>query len=153
MKIFIRKALFKDAQTLIKIYNDAFYTDYVKYGVCPAYGRSIKQMKKSIQQFPKYIAYDDSVPVGVVSAAEKNDGVYYIGCLCVIPDYQGKGIGSALVDFIKNQYTDWQKLELITPIDNEKNVRFYTQKCGFTIQNEEKDKSVKVYRFSMQRNN
>ena len=52
---------------------------------------------------------------------------------------------------MKTQYSDWKKIELITPIDKEKNVKFYTEKCGFMIDNEEMDRSVKVYHFSMSR--
>ena len=76
---------------------------------------------------------------------------YYIGCLCVIPKFQRKGIGHQLIEFMKTQYSDWKKIELITPIDKEKNVKFYTEKCGFMIDNEEMDRSVKVYHFSMSR--
>ncbi len=151
MDLQIRKAIPEDAEILIKIYNDAFYEDYVRYGECPAYGRSVDDMKKSIIGISKYIAYHDSIPIGVISVKDEGDGVYYIGCLCVIPEFQRKGIGHQLIEFMKTQYNDWKKIELITPIDKEKNVNFYTKKCGFKIDNEEMDSSVKVYHFSMQR--
>ena len=151
MDLQIRKAIPEDAEILIKIYNDAFYEDCVRYGVCPAYGRSVEEMKKSIIEISKYIAYHDSTPIGVISVKDEGDGVYYIGCLCVIPEFQRKGIGHQLIEFMKTQYSDWKKIELITPIDKEKNVNFYTKKCGFKIDNEEMDSSVKVYHFSMQR--
>ncbi len=152
MDIQIKKAFAEDANILIEIYNESFYEDYVNYGECPAYGRSVNDMKKSIIEIPKYIAFYNSIPIGVISVREKNEKVYYIGCICVIPEFQGKGVGYQLIDFIKDQYNDWEKIELITPIDKEKNVKFYTKKCGFIIDNEEMDKSVKVYHFSMQRN-
>ena len=152
MDIQIRKAMPEDAEILIKIYNDAFYEDYVRYGECPAYDRSVDDMKKSIIEVPKYIAYQDLTPIGVISVKDEGDGVYYIGCLCVIPEFQRKGIGYQLIEFMKTQYSDWKKIELITPIDKEKNVNFYTKKCGFKIDNEEMDSSVKVYHFSMHRN-
>ena len=38
MKIEYRKADIADAELLIDIYNSAFYSDYIKYGECPAYG-------------------------------------------------------------------------------------------------------------------
>ena len=40
MKIEYRKADIADAQLLIDIYNSAFYSDYIKYGECPAYGKT-----------------------------------------------------------------------------------------------------------------
>ena len=151
MDLQIRKAVPEDAGTLIKIYNAAFYEDFVRYGVCPAYGRSVDEMQKSIIEIPKYIAFHDSIPVGVISVKDKGEQVYYIGCLCVIPEFQRKGTGHQLIEFIKTQYSDWKKIELITPVDKEKNVKFYTQKCGFVIDREETDKSVKVYHFIMHR--
>ena len=46
MDLQIRKADIEDAEILIKIYNEAFYEDFVRYGECPAYGRSVDDMKK-----------------------------------------------------------------------------------------------------------
>lgn len=40
MKIEYRKADITDAELLIDIYNFAFYSDYIKYGECPAYGKT-----------------------------------------------------------------------------------------------------------------
>ena len=137
MDLQIRKANPEDAEILIKIYNEAFYEDYVRYGECPAYGRSVDDMKKSIIEVPKHIAFVDSTPIGVISVKETEAHIYYIGCLCVIPEFQRKGIGHQLIEFMKTQYNDWKKIELITPIDKEKNVKFYTEKCGFMIDNED----------------
>lgn len=48
-----RKAEKSDAELLVDIYNSAFYDDYIKYGECPAYGRSVEQMESSITVAPK----------------------------------------------------------------------------------------------------
>ncbi len=149
MNIEIKTATTEDAKILVDIYNKAFYDDYVKYGECPGYGKSVSDMIKSINESPKYIAYVDSNPVGAISVLQKQEGIYYIGSLCVIPEYQRKGIGHKLLEFIKDQYKGWKKIELITPADKEKNINFYTKKCGFNIDYEEMDKSVRVYHFSL----
>ena len=47
MKIEYRKADIADAQVLVGIYNSAFYEDYVKYGECPAYGKTKEMMEKN----------------------------------------------------------------------------------------------------------
>lgn len=73
----------KDAEGLIDIYNSAFYDDYIRYGECLAYGRSRENMEKSIEDFPKIIAYRQNVAVGVISYQSKGSGEYYIGCLGV----------------------------------------------------------------------
>ena len=55
------------------------------------------------------------------------------------------------VAFAKSHYEDWKKFTLITPVDKEENVRFYTEKCGFKIAAAEMDGGVKVVRFVLDR--
>ena len=76
---------------------------------------------------------------------------YEIGCLCIIPEYQGKGIGTQAVRFVKDHYDDWKHLTLVTPLYKRENVRFYTEKCGFQIVSTEKDGNVELARFLMER--
>ena len=149
MNIQIKAATIEDAEVLVDIYNKAFYEDFVKYGECPGYGKSVSDMEKSINETLKYIAYDGENPVGAISVLKKDDGVYYLGALCVIPEYQRQGIGHKLLEFFKEQNKDWKKIELVTPADKEKNISFYTKKCGFNIDYEETDGSVKLYHFSL----
>lgn len=151
MKIEYRKADISDAQLLIDIYNSSFYSDYVKYGECPAYGKTIEMMEKSIINYPKFIILYDNQPIGAVSCKKVDVGTYEVGCLCVVPAYQGKGIGTQAIQFVTSQYEDWNKFTLITPIDKEQNVKFYTEKCGFDIVSTEMDGNVKVARFVLER--
>lgn len=150
MDIKYRKATIEDADLLINIYNASFYSDYVKYGECPAYGRTKEAMEKSIVNNPKFIFYDKEKPVGVLSYDNKGDGEYYIGCLCVIPEYQGRGIGTKAFHYFLSVCEDWKKITLVTPVDKEENIKFYTQKCGFTIGNREMDGNVEVVGFIME---
>ena len=149
MDIQIKKATTEDAEVLVDIYNKAFYEDFVKYGECPGYGKSVNDMEKSINETSKYIAFVGKNPVGAISVSKKDDGLYYLGALCVIPGYQRMGIGHKLLEFFKEQNKDWKKIELVTPTDKERNISFYTKKCGFEIGSEEMDGMVKVYHFSL----
>ena len=149
MDLEIKAATTEDAELLVDIYNKAFYEDFLKYGECPGYGKSVSDMEKSINETLKYIAYVGENPVGAISVMKKDDGVYYLGALCVIPEYQRMGIGQELLEFFKDQNKDWKKIELVTPADKEKNISFYTKKCGFNIDYEETDGSVKLYHFSL----
>ena len=149
MDLEIKAATAEDAELLVDIYNKAFYEDFVIYGQCPGYGKSVSDMIKSIKASSKYIAYVGSVAVGAISVLKKDDGLYYLGALCVIPEYQRMGIGYKLLEFFKDQNKDWKTIELVTPADKEKNVNFYTKKCGFVIDGEEMDGSVKLYHFSL----
>ena len=151
MTIDYRKASQEDAQVLADIYNAAYYSDYVRYGACPGYGNTKESMEKSIIDFPKYVILCDNEPVGCISCKQVEGGLYEIGNLCIIPEYQGKGIGTQAVRFIKTQYEDWEKLTLVTPLTKTENVKFYTEKCGFRIVSTEKDGNVELARFVLER--
>ena len=146
-----RQADITDAELLIEIYNASFYNDYIKYGECPAYGKTKEVMEKSIKNYPKFIILCDGSPVGCVSCKKIEERVYEVGCLCVIPKFQGKGIGTRAIEFVKSFYKDWDKFTLITPMDNSENIKFYTEKCGFNIVSTERDGNVEVARFVLER--
>ena len=57
--------------------------------------------------------------------------MYEVGCLCVIPEYQGKGIGTQAIRFVKSIYEDWERLTLVTPIDKKENVKFYNHLISY----------------------
>ena len=151
MKIEYRQAVIEDAELLVNIYNASFYDDYVRYGSCPGYGQTKEMMEKSIGKYLKHIILCDNKPVGCVSCIKLENGIYEIGCLCVIPEYQGKGIGTQAIRFIKILYEDWEKLTLVTPIDKKENVKFYVERCGFHIASTERDGSVELARFVNER--
>lgn len=151
MELFYKNADINDAETLIDIYDSAFYDDYILYGECPAYGRSVENMEQSVQEFPKVIAYDQGKAVGVISYKPEGAGKYYIGCLAVKKEEQGKGIGTALMRHFLDEHPDWKEITLVTPFDKEQNIRFYTERFGFDITGEENDGHVKVLWFRLSR--
>ncbi len=151
MKIEYREAELSDAQLLADIYNSSFYSDFVRYGECPGYGKTKETMEQSIIDTPKFLIVCDGRPVGCLSCKEAGNGIYEVGCLCVVPEFQGKGIGTAAMEFARSYYHDWKKFTLVTPADKEENVRFYTEKCGFVIKSVETDGNVKVARFVLER--
>lgn len=151
MKLDYRNATVDDARLLIDIYNKSFYEDFVRYGECPAYGKTEEEMQKSIQEFPKEIIMCDGTPVGAISSNNRGNGDYYIGCLCVIPEFQNKGIGSSALEHYKDTHQDYTKLSLITPNDKKQNIGFYTNKCGFEITGIELDGNVEVARLVLLR--
>jgi ribosomal protein S18 acetylase RimI-like enzyme len=145
------KAKKEDAELLVEIYNASFYDDYMRYGECPAYGRTRENMEESIEKYPKLIIYYYDIPVGVISVDNRGNGEYYLGCLCVIPNYQGKGVGTQAVKYMLDYYSDWNKITLRTPSDKIENIDFYTKKCGFRIDGTEMDGNVEVVHFIMVR--
>ena len=151
MTIDYRKAEAEDAQMLINIYNAAFYSDYKRFGACPGYGKTLGIMEASIREHPKYIILCDRKPVGCVYCKMLKTSVYEITCLCIVPEYQGKGLGTQAVRFVKALYEDWLKITLVTPVEKKENVKFYTEKCGFRIVSAETDGNVELARFVAER--
>ena len=151
MKIEYRQAVPADAEVLVNIYNAAFYDDHLRYGSCPGYGLTKEMMEESLKHHSKYVILCDNEPVGCVSSRMLEKRSYEVSCLCVIPEYQGKGIGTHAIGFLKTDLRDWNKLTLVTPIDKKQNVKFYTEKCGFRIASTEKDGNVELARFLIER--
>ena len=149
--ISFKQAAIDDAELLADIYNASFFSDYQRFGACPGYGKTIEMMEESIRLYPKHIILCDNKPVGCVSCRPGGPQEYEIGCLCVIPEYQGRGIGTQAVRFVQHYYDDWKRLTLVTPLYKHENVRFYTEKCGFKIISTERDGNVELARFLMER--
>lgn len=150
-KLSFKHATINDTDILINLYNKSFYKDFLRYGECPAYGKTKEQMHKSLRTFSKDIILCDNIPVGVISANNKGNGEYDVGCLCVIPEYQNKGIGAQAINHLLKDHADWEKISLITPSDKDENIYFYTEKCGFRIDSTELDGNVKVVRLVLER--
>ena len=151
MVIKYRQATLEDADLLVNIYNAAFYEDYLRYGTCPGYGLTKGLMEESIRRHPKHIILCDNEPVGCVSYTKLDSEVYEVACLCVVPEFQGKGIGTSAIKFLKTILVNWKRLTLVTPINKTENVMFYTEKCGFQIVSTEMDDNVELARFIIER--
>ena len=92
-------------------------------------------------------------PIGAVAVdvGGKSPGKYYIGCLAVVKEEQGRGIGTLLMKHFMSEHPDWSELTLVTPKDTERNISFYTGRFGFDIVGEEEDGEVTVLWFRLVR--
>ncbi|MDP4088494.1 MAG: GNAT family N-acetyltransferase [Bacillota bacterium] len=146
MNVKFERAAIEDVEELINVRNQSFYSDYVKYGECPAYNLSIESMTNTILNRIVYKIICDHRIIGNISIRDNQDNTYYLSCLCVIPDYENKGIGQAAMKFIGSEFPYAVSWTLITPADKERNQYFY-KKAGFNIVDEQMDGSVKVVVF------
>ncbi|OPZ83833.1 MAG: putative acetyltransferase [Firmicutes bacterium ADurb.Bin419] len=130
MNIFIERACEKDAPEIINIRNDCFYDDYICFGECPGYNISIDDMKNRIQNALSYKIVADDKIVGDISVHKLDNGVYWIGCLAISPNYQNKGIGTIVMKQIEKQHSEARVWQLETPLNNIRNCYFY-ERLGF----------------------
>ena len=94
----------------------------------------IEQIETALNNsYAKFVAYDGDKPVGMVRIIGDGGMSFYIKDYAVIPEYQSKGVGKALMqfleDYIRNSMPkDWAvSLELIS---SKEAVAFY-EKFGF----------------------
>lgn len=146
MDIKFERATIDDIEALINVRNQSFYSDYVKYGECPGYNISKENMTNSILNTISYKIICNNEIVGNISIKDNHDNTYCIGCLCVIPDYENKGIGKEAIRFIESELPNSTVWNLETPVDKRRNHYFY-KKAGYSIVDEFMDGSVKLALF------
>lgn len=119
-----RPAEEKDVPLLTNLYDRAFLKDFQRYGQCPGYGRSQEQMRDSLRRVPKQILLFGGVPVGVLSHERRDDGSVYLGCLCIVPEMQGRGLGTCAFAHMLEECPEVHRFELVTPADKVQNIAF-----------------------------
>ena len=97
-------------------------------------GNFPEKLQTALHNSSKVIsAWDGNKLVGLIRGLD--DGIWQatIDCLLVNPAYQGKGIASALLKHLLNEYSDFLYIDVVP--DEKKNVSFY-EKHGFEIMEE-----------------
>ena len=127
-----RPAEEKDVPLLTNLYDRAFLEDFQRYGQCPGYGRSQEQMRDSLRRVPKQIllfggelsfAYQNIARFG----EERDDGSVYLGCLCIAPEMQGRGLGTRAFAHMPEECPEVHRFELVMPADKAQNIAFISE--------------------------
>ena len=95
----IKRASTDDIQDLIDVQNKAFLDDYKKYGVCPGYGHTFESMSSLVEKHKVYKIVAEGTIVGDIIVHARNKEEYFLGCLCVIPEFENNGIVQAAMKF------------------------------------------------------
>ncbi len=83
---------------------------------------------KYLDKGDMYVLYEDKAVAQCVVTCNGNN-VYEIKNLSVLPDYQRKGYGKALIDFVFNTY---KGKELIVGTGESPATLIFYEKCGFS---------------------
>ena len=95
-------------------------------------------VERYLEKGTMYVLEDDEVKAECVVINEGN-GILEIKNIAVVPEYQGKGYGKILLDFLVRKYTGLYSVLQVGTGDSPLTVPFY-EKCGFV-------RSHKVPRF------
>ncbi len=144
----IEKANREDSDIITNLLDTVFLKDFLNYGYKPpSYQRPIEKTLELIDFGHTYIGYLNSVPVSTVSVypAEK-EGFFEVKALVTLPEYQGKGIGKKMMNFVHNNSVNTQLFTLTTPVDNKSNFKFYTD-FGYKVVGEFLEFNNPIYIF------
>lgn len=87
-----------------------------------------------------FTAWDGKKLVGLISAIDDGEIAAYVRYLLVDPDYQGMGLGSALLHIVKEKYKNYLHFFLVA---EHKGLVEYYERLGFE---QEPEASVMVYK-------
>mgnify|MGYP003303869283 FL=1 len=110
-------------QEILPLYESVGWINYIRK----------PQMLKDAYLFSlkSYAAFADSKLVGIIRVVGDGSSVVFVQDLLVYPEYQRKGIGTALLKRIMDDYRGVYQLHLLTE-NTEKTIAFY-KSLGFIM--------------------
>ena len=127
----IEKASITDAEEILKLQKLAYLSEakiYNDYSI-PPLTQTLAEIRADFENNVVLKAMSDGVIIGSVRGQLVEDGCY-IGRLMVHPDFQKRGIGSRLLQYIEDEFPQVTRFTLGTGHRSESNLRLY-QKLGF----------------------
>lgn len=107
-------------------------------------GKFPEKLKKALDNSAAvFTAWDGDRLVGLANALDDGELTAYVHYLLVDPAYQGKGIGTALLELMKKKYADYFHFFLLA--EHESLVSYY-ERTGF-----EKEQGVSALRYMEQK--
>ena len=128
----INKAEISDAEMILGIQQLAYMSEAKQYDdfKIPPLTQTVESIRSEFSSHIFLKAIVDSMIVGSIRGVEKN-GICYLGRLIVLPRFQGKGIGGALLREIETYYVGTKRFELFTGSSSVNNIHFY-KKHGYS---------------------
>jgi ribosomal protein S18 acetylase RimI-like enzyme len=134
MNIEIKQARVADAEEVLALQKLAFETESQVYGHCaiPPLTETLERITKEFKDKRVLKAMNDEKIVGSIRAY-RWEGTCYLEKLVVHPSFQGKGIGTRLMQEMEKLFADRvERIQLSTDYKSERNVSMY-KKLGYKI--------------------
>ena len=116
MEVFIKEYVTYNESEVLRLYQSVGWTNYTERPemLKNAYAHSLRT----------YAAYAEDKLVGIIRVVGDGYSVVFIQDLLVFPEYQRKGIGTALLKKVLEEYKDVYQKHLLTE-NTEKTIQFY----------------------------
>ncbi|MEC0129156.1 GNAT family N-acetyltransferase [Paenibacillus pabuli] len=134
MEISLSKAGLKEASIIHEMQIKAFMpllNKYKDYETNPA-NQTVEQIADRINQSytDYYLIRQANIPVGAIRIVKKENKIYRVSPVFILPDYQGRGIAQKVFSMIEDRYSDAGIWELATISEEQRNCYLY-EKLGY----------------------
>ena len=124
-----------DRKKYVKIYRKKIFTQeqvqQLFLSINWVSGNYPKRLYKALMNSSTVLTvWDDDFLVGLIRVLDDTEVLAQIHYVLVHPDYQGKGIASKMLGYIKEKYKGFMYLEVMP--EDKNNVSFY-KKNGFSL--------------------
>ena len=138
MNLVIARASKADAEEILVLQRLAYESEARAYGDwnLPPLTQTIEELRQEFADSLVLKAIVEERLVGSVRGRVKH-GVCEIGRLMVHPDFQGRGMGSALLQAIEAEFPDAAKYELFTGSKSDATIGLY-ERHGYVITRSER---------------
>lgn len=134
MDVALHRAGLDEASKIHEMQIKAFLpllTKYRDYETNPAnepLERVIDRLNQAFTDY--YIIRNSNISVGAIRIQRKENHIYRIGPLFILPEHQGKGIAQKVLSIIEDKYSDARFWELDTILQEQGNCYLY-EKLGY----------------------
>ena len=118
-----------------KAYNEEEILSLYKSVGWTAYTEQLDVLRQGFENSMLILAaYDAEKLLGIIRAVGDGATIVFVQDILVFPEYQRRGVGTALLQAVLNRYDNVRQIELATD-NTEKTVAFY-KSMGFTEMSE-----------------
>jgi len=125
----IQVATIEDAQEILELQKYAYVSEaelHDDFKIPPL----MQTLEELISEFEKrtILKITDDGALLASGQVKYSDGCCYIGRMAVLPEFQGRGIGSKLLSALEAVFPDAKRFELFTGEKSEKNLAMYSRR-------------------------